>query len=277
MYYSLFVAVHLNLTYFRRTLMKGLLVVMVLCLLALGSKLATAQDITQPSWLLYEENGDAFALEVQSSELINLTDEFEPTVAWPQWSVDGELISFIITEDLPHSYQEVPFGVAAWMQFGAGQTVHTVPLCERADRVCTDASISGEWMVLTAIRVSDGFPMLYAFNLSTEETVLLATEGDFRVGLVENGWSRRGETYIVYGKFGTVRDLSRTFEVPGPGFTTDQFPGEPGIAYLGCNFESVQSFSGRLEVRSYDANFEPLRIENVYLGPSVPWRNCRAE
>lgn len=255
--------------------MKRFMFLVLFFSLLAGGSLVQAGD-TRPSWFIMEENGEILAVEAQSETVINVTDDLEENATSPHWSVDGTFISFIITQEVP-SRNETPYGIAAWVNFDDENfEVNTVPRCERSDVTCTDASISGDWLVFTAIRVSDDFPTLYAYNIADGDLEALQS-GGFNPNDSSNRWE--DDTYIVVGRFGSTRETARVFEVPGPGFETSYSTGMSGVAHLGCNFESISQLGrGRrslVEVR-FDQSSDTFEIEGV-VGQGRVWRECRAE
>lgn len=248
-------------------------VLIVLSLTASGS--AFAQD-TRPSWFLMENDGDIFAVDAQSETVISITAELKEDATYPFWSTDGSLISFILTENLPTSRNQTPYGVAAWTDFNDGEfEINTVPRCEQSDVTCTNASISGGWMVFTAVRTRDGYPILYAYDITRGDLELLQS-GGFYPDHVSNRW--KDGQYIVVGQFDSTRQVARIFDIPGPGYETSYSTGVPGVGYLGCNLEAVMQV-GRgsrqfVEVR-FDQSFDTLEYEGR-VGQGRVWRNCRA-
>lgn len=223
-----------------------------------------------------EAEGEILVVEAQSETVINVTSDLKEKATNPNWSVDGMYISFIIVDDVPNR-NETPYGIAAWVDFNdEGFEINTVPRCERSDVTCTDTSISGDWLVFTAIRVSDDFPILYAYNIVEDDLEVLQS-GGFNPNDASNRWE--DDTYIAVGRYGSTRETARIFEVPGPGYETSYSTGMPGVAYLGCNFESASQV-GRgshsfVEIR-FDQSFDTIEFEGV-IGQGRVWRNCRAE
>lgn len=255
-------------------MMRLLLVVLFSSLLA-GGSLVQAGD-TRPSWFLMENAGDILAVEAQSQTTINVTADLEENATHPHWSVDGTYISFIIVEEVPNR-NETPYGIAAWVEFDDGDfEINIIARCEQGDVVCTNASISGDWLVFTAVRVSDDYPLLYAYNIVEEELEILQS-GGFYPDDASNRWENGN--YIAIGQYRTTRQIARIFEVPGPGYETSYSTGMPGVAHLGCNFESASQI-GRgshsfVEIR-FDQSYNTIEFEGV-VGQGRVWRNCRAE
>lgn len=255
--------------------MKRLFFLTLFFSLLAGGSLAQAGD-TRPSWFLVEDSGEILAVEAQSQTVINVTSDLEENATHPNWSQDGMYISFLIVEEVVNR-NETPYGIAAWVEFDDDSfEINTVPRCERSDVTCTDASIAGEWLVFTAVRVSDDYPVLYAYNIADDELEVLQS-GGFYPNDASNRWE--DDTYIAIGRYGTSRETARIFEVPGPGYETSYSTGLPGVAHLGCNFESISQVGlgsrSIVEVR-FDQSYETIEFEGT-VGQGRVWRNCRAE
>ncbi len=256
--------------------MKRLLFVTLLFSLLAGGSLAQAGDI-RPSWFLMENSGDILVVEAQSQTTVNVTADLEENATSPAWSVDGMYISFIIVDEVPVR-SDMARGVAAWVEFDdAGFEINTVSRCEQGDVVCTNAAISGDWLVFTAIRTADEYPLLYAYNITNDELELLQS-GGFSFMYVSNRWE--GDRYVAVGNYDGNTKIARIFEVPGPGYETSYSTLMPQATYQGCNFENLSqqaSLDGHYTVQIRVGNstnfteFEGLAA----LGPV--WRNCRAE
>lgn len=256
--------------------MKSLFFLTLFFSLLAGGSLAQAGDI-RPSWFLVEDSGEILAVEAQSQTTLNVTSDLEENATSPSWSVDGMHISFIIVDEVPVR-NNIPLGIAAWVEFDdADFEINTVSRCEQGDVVCTNAAISGNWMVFTAIRTADDYPLLYAYNITNDELVMLQS-GGFSTMYVSNRWE--GDRYVAVGNYGGNTKIARVFEVPGPGYETSYSTLMLQTTYLGCNLESLSqeaSMDGHYTVQIRVGNstsyteFEGLAA----LGPV--WRNCRAE
>lgn len=254
------------------------LVLIVLSLLAVRS--VFAQDI-RPSYLLVEQAGEILIVEVQTQHEINLTDNLDELAVWPFWSQGStldEYVSFIIVDELP-SNREVPMGIAAWVEVGNDE-INTISHCEMGDVLCTDAQISGEWLIFTAIRTSDGFPTLYLHNLESGEQEILQS-GDFEPGHYANHW-READQFQIVGSFSdSFANEIKIFNIPGPDYKVQEawdldFHG----GFVGCNgeTENLVGNSARhwMEVRA-DDNETLLEMEETRIAKGEnPWRSCRA-
>jgi len=233
---------------------------------------ASAQE-ADTSWLLLENDGDIYAVETVSGKSVNVTAALDEDATHPYWSHDGTMISFIIVSDAPTSRNETPYGVAAWTEFDGNFQINRVPRCEQSDILCTNASISGDLMVFTAVR--QGTPVLYSFNISNQALDVLQS-GGFEPENAANGWV--GEVrYAVVGMFGSSQQSTRRFSVRTGQYETTS-SNLLGLAYLGCNNETaVQIIRGAQPIVELSLGGRPGRDEFPGLvGKGDAWRRCDA-
>jgi hypothetical protein len=155
---------------------------------------------TKASWLLVEDEGDIFALEVTHDSVgenqINLTGTPDQIETLPFWNNDGLGITFVIAETAFSSWGTFPTGRIGWMTFDqdfGNRQVRTLPLCNRRDVSCTNAQAYGEYLVYIAISQSGKVPTLYIFNTDTGNNEVFQI-GGFDALDSENGF--RGQDYI---------------------------------------------------------------------------------
>lgn len=256
--------------------MKRLMFLVMFFSLLAGGSLVQAGD-TRPSWFLMENDGEILIVEAQSETVINVTVDLEENATSPFWSQDGMFISFIIVDEVPIR-NDIPRGVAAWVEFDDENfEVNTIERCEQGDVVCTNATISGDWMVFTAIRTANDYPLLYAYDIINDELELLQS-GGFSFLYVSNRWE--GDQYVAVGNYDGNTKIARIFEVPGPGFETSYSTLMAQANYQGCNLESLsqqESLDGRYTVQIRVGNSTSFIEFEGLAGLGPVWRNCRAE
>jgi hypothetical protein len=228
------------------------------------------------AYLLVEQEGEILAVEPHTGQIINFTADLNEMAVWPYWSVDeknGEFVSFLIVDKLPFG-TEIPYGIPAWVEVDSPRrTIHTVDYCQQSSVRCTDAQIgAGEWLIFTAEPSKGGIPSLYAYNISSEEQILLY-KGAYKVGDRKNVWLKN--EYQIFGRFTGNQDQLMVFSFPDiQGSVQSPFFRGPYHEYMGCNSERIDDKGNSLVISSKEYK-ELIELENAEEARGdYTWRSC---
>jgi hypothetical protein len=251
-------------------------VVIVSFLLVISVFSVSAQ--LQPSWLLYAREGEVYKLNPATGQEVSLTRHFWREEGFgftsPQWSSDGQFVAMVLSTE-PQA--DLPTG-RIWVITAEKQLIADIQECQQSGVECGNPQLSkdGQWLVYMLIQ--NGEPTARLYNLKSGFKTTLQ-EGGFDPFHSASRWLTEDEFALV-GTFEPGEHIveRRIFLIgTGYGFKVDQNTGIPGVAFTGCNQETVSKTiqTNRISVEIWRDGQKLKALPNVQLARGNPWQNCK--